>query len=308
MSDIETVQQVKIGKDQIMILNKNNYVEWRESFENLSMNYSEAGALWRTRIEPVFRAPNLKDAKYNGIKESLVEKMFMRDYDMYDKRIENFKVQKQALCGLMMSSLSKDMNERMRGDETFPKIWNDFDLVKLSKLIELHATGKGSTSIYMESARMIKMEQGKDTFAKYAKNYKDTVIALKAKGTPEDILDSIIDSKFILGVDQEKFKTQLSFIFSQEKWPKLQDAIDMFNRFTDTRDNVDTMNNELSNGKITANVSKVEKHKREKLRDEAKKAENDKDTKIKKPAHKYICIACGRKGHHYLEDCFKYEK
>jgi hypothetical protein len=41
MSDIETVQQVKIGKDQIIILNKNNYVEWKESFENLSMNYSD---------------------------------------------------------------------------------------------------------------------------------------------------------------------------------------------------------------------------------------------------------------------------
>jgi hypothetical protein len=148
---------------------------------------------------------------------------------------------------------------------------------------------------------MIKLEQGKDSFAKYAKTFKDVVTSLKSKGTAEEILDSIIDSKFILGVNQDAFKDQLAIIFSSDKWPKMQEAIDMFSRFTNTRESVATLNNEIENGKINANLSKSAKFKNKQIRNEGKK--EDENEKQKFPNTDYICVACGMKGNHFVHDC-----
>ena len=150
---------------------------------------------------------------------------------------------------------------------------------------------------------MIKIEQGKDSFAKYAKTFKDIVTSLKAKGTAEEILDSIIDSKFILGVNQETFKDQLAIIFSYDKWPKMQEAIDMFSRFTSTKESVATLNNDNENGKIVANVSKATKFKKEKIRNEARNEEKAETNKNKKLPKDYICVACEITGEHFVQDC-----
>jgi hypothetical protein len=239
----------RTDKFSMVVLTKNNYIQWKESFENLSMSYGDAGNLWRNKVELQIMRPEITDADYLNIDKDLARQMFMRDYDSYKKRMERYKTSKQTLCGLMMQSLSMDLNERIRGDKKFGDLWKNYNVSELADLIEVHATGKSSTSIFVESAKMIKLEQGNDTFSKYAKTFKDTVTSLRAKGTADEILNSIIDSKFILGVNQVAFKDQLSIIFSSEKWPPLQETIDIFSRYANTKESVETLNNnEVGNG------------------------------------------------------------
>jgi len=87
----------RIGKDSIKLLTKDNYITWKESFENLSMGYSEAGQMWRTRIAVNIVAPVRTAEIYaaNG-SEELGDKMFLGDYDKYSKKVEKMNNNKQT--------------------------------------------------------------------------------------------------------------------------------------------------------------------------------------------------------------------
>jgi len=291
------------GKQVMVLLNKDNYIAWKEAFENVTMSFEDAGIMWRSREVIELAAPDREAAVYKaGQSEELADKMYMNDYNKYTQQVKEFKRGKQTLCGLMMSSLSSDMNERIRGDATFEKIWKDFDMLKLVALIELHATGKGTTSAFVESSRLLKLEQGDKSFANYAKRFREIVASLKKRGKPDEVLDMMINSKFILGVNQEMFKDQLAIVYASEKWPTYQEAIDAFGRYANTKESVENYKNNTHDGygTIKANLSKSAKNRKASIKTQQQDGE---DTSAK-VAKDYVCVSCGKIGNHVVEKCY----
>jgi hypothetical protein len=66
----------------------------------------------------------------------------------------------------------------------------------------------------------LRQDGSEGSYARYVKRFQESVRELKSKKTEDkEILELLINTKFITGLDEEIFKHQLSTIYSVEEWP-----------------------------------------------------------------------------------------
>jgi hypothetical protein len=97
---------IKLGKD--------NFVSWYEQFENIALQYGEAGKAWICEEPLELIRPSPDDEIYQVLPEEYKLKVYILDYETYKKETKDLKRQNQALCGALMASLSEDMNVKVR--------------------------------------------------------------------------------------------------------------------------------------------------------------------------------------------------
>ena len=93
------------------------------------------------------------------------------------------------------------------------------DLLGIWEIIEFEATAQGATSIYVDSTRLFKLEQG-NSFSRYVNLFRELVERLEKKaGSKEKLVELLWNTKFVLGLNQEEFDTQLTRIYGESNWP-----------------------------------------------------------------------------------------
>lgn len=237
---------------------KKNFVRFKESFEIKAKQYGDGGRAWERRGEPNpidLQEPDWNDPAYGWSSDNeLKREMFLSDRKRYQEKLDKTKRELQALCGVLMGMVDDELSDKLRADEEFDRIYKAQDLIELWKLVEKHGLGQTKNSGCLQISKLLHMEQGKGQFIKYMKEYKDGVAAILAqwKGKESELLTMIFDTKFLLGVDQEQFKDQLSAIYSLEKWPTLNESSAQLARVVTTKANLESMRKEETDVQVSA--------------------------------------------------------
>jgi hypothetical protein len=78
--------------------------------------------------------------------------------------------------------------------------------------------GRGAISVYTLITRLLKHRQ-EGTYNAYEKEFRDLVLNLRAQRNADQVLEMIIKTLFILGLNKEKLKKLLSPTYGRREWP-----------------------------------------------------------------------------------------
>jgi hypothetical protein len=119
--------------------------------------------------------------------------------------------------------------------------------------------GRGAVSIYATTAKLLRLKQTGD-YTRYAKEFKEVVHDLKSQGTPEEVLNKIIDTMFILGLNREQFKQKLAIVYGKRDWPNVNDFSTELHMYAEATDRLKIIQNKedvnSKDGQIAANLTK----------------------------------------------------
>jgi hypothetical protein len=117
--------------------------------------------------------------------------------------------------------------------------YEELNLHRIWKIVKYYATGEGSESVYVQSMKLLQLQQdgSEGSYARYVKRFQESVREL--------ILELLINTKFITGLDEEIFKDQLSRIHSMEEWPVYTELIPLLTRNATVTENINDLKKEI---------------------------------------------------------------
>ena len=155
--------------------------------------------------------------------------------------------------------------------------------------------GRGAVQVYQLITRLLRIKQPKDGYNKYAREFTDIVSDLEAQGTAQEIIDKMFNALFILGLDQDQFRDQLSHVYGADAWPEWKDYKTSLRSYAEHKRNLSTLIVKDNNdSKISANRAEVNR------RNILKRAEVDVDSNESKSSRQ--CFNCGSTKH-FRRDC-----
>ena len=76
--------------------------------------------------------------------------------------------------------------------------------------------GRGAVSVYAITTRLIKSKQI-GSYTQYVKEFRNIVTDLTRQGNAQAVLDTMFNTLFILGLNQEQFKDRLTAIYGNNQ-------------------------------------------------------------------------------------------
>ena len=151
-------------------------------------------------------------------KDALGTSMYMNDLKRIQDAEEEYHKKKREFLADLMEVLG-EMDQKVIANTEFKAAYHQIDLLKgVWDIIEFEATASGATSVYVDSSKLFKLEQG-DSFAKYVNRFRELVERLEKGRTKAELVKLLWNTKFYLGLKQDEFQTQLTQIYGKMVWP-----------------------------------------------------------------------------------------
>jgi hypothetical protein len=106
--------------------------------------------------------------------------------------------------------------------------------------MEICATGAGAHTAYLDLAKLFKLRQTED-FASYVGKFrqlKDSFTTKVATKTKDQLLAMIFNAKFVIGLNQTEFASQLKDVYALADWTDHATLIEQLTRYTTTGERV----------------------------------------------------------------------
>jgi hypothetical protein len=274
---------------QLILLTSTNWSAWSEAVEFRALKYGSAGEALLKKEEPVFEKPMFNDIIGEGevasrvySRDALGNSMYMHDLKKVEDEEKEYHAKKREFLADLMEVLG-EMDQKVKANTEFKDAYRGIDLLKVWEIIEFESTASGATSVYVDSSKLFKLEQG-ESFAKYVNTFRELVERLEKGRSKAELIKLLWNTKFYLGLRQEEFPTQLAQIYGKSVWPDYETSIMEFNQFKGTAEAMERLVKDNPDGKVTANSAKF-----------------NHGTSEKKSAAegiaKRLCQNCGLEGH-----------
>lgn len=234
----------------------------------------------------------LKDLDSERYKSKL--QMAVRSYDTYTR-------QKKELCNDLMLHLDKSLRAAVTQHKDYAAAKRADDIITLWDIVVDSATGKGAHSVYVLMMRFLNVKMkgtSPSDFTDYVKKYNDIVADMTKIGTAQVIYDTLINAKFVEGLNAEVFVDQIRNIMGQSVWPQYRTLQEELTRYMNASKGIagTIMRKDNPEG-VQVNVGKISDFKGTCYNCGAYPAKH-RAAECNKPKHK--CNICGHYGH--LED------
>jgi hypothetical protein len=209
---------------QPIILEKDNWPQFKEAVMIYCLKAGDAGQTLRWGEEAMEEpaAPGTAYLMRSG-KKKTVEVSVEDDERMVKKRheFEEYKRRKMRLIGTILEAIGIEIRDKLMAQPKFDELVRGGDVIAVFQLVERVVQGIGTVSIFHIIIRFLnmKMTNGATTWATYFKEWKEVTVALRRQGTDREILEAIMQTQFVLSLDQDMFKDQLTSIYGSTTWP-----------------------------------------------------------------------------------------
>jgi hypothetical protein len=287
---------------QIPKLTMTNWsTEFKDRFKDLALNYGDAGDIIITGVENRPVRPN-QELVIEGVRfypnNDAGRKRFEKDEQQWLKTRDN----KKKLMSKLFLHMDKEIREKIQNAEGYNDAYEQFDLLRIWQMTEQVVIGRGAISIYAITAKLVKLKQTGD-YTRYTKEFKDLVHDLRNQGNAEEVLNRMIDTMFILGLNQEQFKEKLTVVYGRRDWPNIDDFSAELHMYVEATDRLKSINNNkdddnaIKDGLISANFTNPGSYNSNNNKRNCYNCGGRDHIKpeCKKPAH--VCTICGKLGH-----------
>lgn len=180
---------------------------------------------------------------YEKWKEEDVEVSVEDDERMVKKRheFEEYKRRKMTLIATILEAIGIEIRDKLMARPKFDELVRGGDAIAFLQLVERVVQGTGTVSIFHIIIRFLnmKMTNGATAWATYFKEWKE--VALRRQGTDREILEAIMQTQFVLSLDQDMFKDQLTSIYGSTTWPTTDEMIARLSAFATNDDVIRTI-------------------------------------------------------------------
>lgn len=267
-------EDADLKMEQITKLNKDNFLEFRETVMDKALRYGEPG-IWLINgaypddmREPYFDMhvlvpdPNRPGFMIEGAQRKYPaqgnagQQMFQADLTRYHKNREKC----LALISWLLTNVEKDIRAKLEAVPDFKPSCARADLLFVWNAIQYTVMGRGSISVFAIMAKYMKVKQnGPGDFPRYVKDF--TALRNEYRrfmnGDPARILDVVDSCLFIKGCDQNFFKEKLQVIYGANDWGMVEDLITQFSTYSINRERMsDLIRDSKDNGVIPAYSSR----------------------------------------------------
>ena len=295
---------------QIPKLNRNNWSsEFKEAFRDLALNYGEAGDIIITGVDIDLLRPEINQRRFevdengNPLRDDEGRVIFvaqrryegeagMHQFEKDEKRWMKLRDNKKKLISKLFMLMEREVRDKVTTSEGYEQAYGNYDLLSLWNIVEQVVLGRGAISIYALTARLLGLKQTGD-YARFSKEFRESVVDLLRQGDPAEILESIINTLFVLALNQEQFKEKLTPIYGSRVWPNYEELSVELHAYVEATERLRKLRKDNDDGKIRANVAKQS----EKFGSGCWNCGSQAHLKANCRAELSKCDNCGRMGH-----------
>ena len=103
--------------------------------------------------------------------------MYMHDLKEVEDAEKEHHAKKREFLAALMEVLG-EMDQKVEAKSEFKDAYRGIDLLKVWEIIEFESTASRTTSVYVDSSKLFKLEQG-ESFAKYVNSFRELVERLE---------------------------------------------------------------------------------------------------------------------------------
>jgi hypothetical protein len=256
----------------VPILTLTNFVsEFRDSFKDWAIGEGIAGGI-------VFRN---QDRGYQGTRDARPPTYEMLDdageglpqvrrfannaqgFSLYQTHLKlhaDFVNAKMKIISKLNSHMDSDVRTRVTQVQGYEDAVADGNLHQVWQHVQTVCVGNGAVSIYHVTTQFWELKQkGSQDFPQFTQKWNDVVKQLNSFGEPQQILDAIMNTKFIMGLDQEFFKEKLTPIYGRNQWPNHADLLPELNTYFLNLEKIKAVNTEQGKEEEVAHSSAVKR-------------------------------------------------
>lgn len=233
------IDEEEAPSEKKMTLTSSNWMAFSYWFKSKALELGEAGTVLLSGVDNFpEKEPAADDTRtyldedgdeqeeriYNLATEHGKEKFRMDVKDYKEKRDRRIRA-----CGKLLQCLSSEIRMKLEEDPVFLEYVSKGQLLKLWKLIEQVAKGRGTVSIYAPAVKIVRLRQGApENFYKYNREFAENVNDLLRHGDEKACLEALLNVFYVLGLNQDQFREPLSKVYSLSvfpAWDKLKDRL-----------------------------------------------------------------------------------
>jgi len=239
-------------------LNMRNWrTEFKEAFKEYALKKGEAGEEINTgeRID-------LLIASFNDVNEE-EERIYpdtdrgYRQWERDDKRLKEYRKNAKDLLSTLLIHMEREVKDKVQSSEEYEEAYATFDVLTIWQLTEQVCVGRSAVSVYAMTAKLLKLKQTKE-YSSYAKEFREAIADLIRQGDPQEVLNRIFNTIFILGLNQEQFKDKLAIVYGQQNWPAYDVYMAELHVYAEATERMKSLTKDNNDGKVEANKTQLD--------------------------------------------------
>lgn len=264
-------------------LSRTNWVtEFRDAFKDYALGLGEAGQILAqgvdngvngdTRVPTFDMVPLIEDPNNRGRmipdpnpqhRKYPNDQVGVRLFENDLKEYKALKASKMKIISKLLLHMEKDIRDKVEAQQGFANAYRDANLLALWQMTEQVVQGRGAISIYSVTTKFLTLKQGgPDDWPKFAKEWRGLHADLMRFGDAQAVLEAIVDTYFVMAVNQEQFKEQLTTIYGANNWPHHDVLMAQLNTYAENQQRMKDLKRETGDGKIQSYPTDVQERKK----------------------------------------------
>jgi hypothetical protein len=154
--------------------------------------------------------------------------------------------------------MDRDVKDRVQSSPGYEEAYQTFNVLTIWLITEqVAAVSRGAVSAYAITSRLLRLKQTKE-YATYSREFREAINDLIRQGTPEEVLQKLINTIFILGLNQDQFKDKLAVVYGQQDWPAYDEFAAELHIYAEATERMNNLKKDNEDGKIKANKAEHE--------------------------------------------------
>ena len=162
-------------------------------------------------------------------------------YRIHEENYTKLRNGKRTLIKRLLTSMDREVLDAVTVSEGYDRALMEADLFTMWNIAEQVTTGRGAASVYGLITKLLQLKQEGLRFIAFEKEFKDTTRELTAQGTAEEREQQIFNALFVMGVNQEQFKTRLNVIYGTRVWPGYNELAEEFQQFAESTERINEL-------------------------------------------------------------------
>ena len=230
--------------------------EFRDAFKEYALTCGEAGEIIITGQNLVLDRPDRLAlvAPQPQLGAALVfanDARGDRAFENAEKRYHRLMEGKKRPMSKLLMAMDKEVKDSLVTSAGYQVAYNAFHIHEIWNLTVQVVVGRGAISVYSLVTRLLKHAQ-EGAYTKYEKEFKEMVVDLRAQGNPQQVLDMVFNTLFILGLNQDQFKERLTVIYGARAWPDFYILSGELHMYAESVERMKVIKKDHNDGKVIA--------------------------------------------------------